>query len=194
MTLDFAREIWLGCNCKRCPVAQLRDDWTGDFPLPEVVADYYQHVGPDELYCFEETHLTLYLPSLRGLAEFQIGILETASSPGRESATSDRTWGPDRLAVAIHNTNPFIIDVNTGTVAFCTPGLSSTAGWRTTATLDSLAEMMVFFGVLQTSIGDVEMCSEDGEQSADFVPHLVAQTSKHLDHSLATRLLETMFG
>jgi len=194
VTFELAREIWLQCNRKRCPVAQSRDAWTGDFPLPDVVADYYQHVGPDELHCFDQTHLVLYLPSLRRLAEFQIGILETASVAGRESAASDRTWGPERLAVAIHRTDPFILDVNSGNVQICRPEMSHKAGWQTAATLDSLAEMMVFFGVLENSINNVELYNDDDEHPPQFVPYLISQASQHLDHALATTLLQTMYG
>ena len=194
MTLELAREIWIGCNRKRCPVEQSRDAWTGDFPLPDIVAEYYQHVGPDELYCFEETHLTLYLPSLRRLAEFQIGILESATIAGRDSKTSDRNWGPERLAVAIHHICPFILDVNSGNVEFCIPGASRNAGWLPVARLNSLSEMMVFFGVLESSIEGVEMYNDDGDQSQHFVPQLIEHASQYLDQSLATVLLQTMYG
>ena len=194
MTLELAREIWIGCKRKRCPVEQSRDAWTGDFPLPDIVAEYYKHVGPDELHCFDQTQLTLYLPSLRRLAEFQIGILESVTVPGRESTTSDRTWGPERLAVAIHHTCPFILDVRSGHVEFCTPGITRNAGWEPVAKLESLAEMMVFFGALESAIEGVEMYDNDGDQSSHFVPQLIEHASQYLDRSLATELLDTMYG
>ena len=75
MSLDLAREIWLRQDRKRCPVEQPVEHWSGDFPLPPALRDYYAQVGPDELHCYDTTGLTLRLPSLKNLVQFQYGIL-----------------------------------------------------------------------------------------------------------------------
>ena len=205
---ETAREIWLACKRKRCPVAQPASDWTGDFPLPTPIAELYEHVGPDELYCYDETHHTLYLPSLRRLAQFQLGNLESIPPPGSTERPMPREWGPERLAIAIHHTYPFIFESETGEVTFNVPGINRNSPWQPVATLGSLADMMIFFGLLEDAIPDfqshdAEVDDEDFDEkeydddefhSPDFVPFLIEKTSLHIDSEVASALLQTMYG
>ena len=190
MTLELAREIWTARQRKRCPVEQPVSEWTGDFTLPPALGEYYKLVGPDELHCDDVTGLTLYLPSLRRLEGFQSGIFP----PSTDSHTV-RSWGPERLAVALHHTYPFIFESQAGTVSLHAPGSIRDAGWQPVATLDSLADMMIFFGLLDQAISEVDPYDEElDDQSPDFIPHLVETTSSKINPEVATTLVETMFA
>lgn len=193
MSLELAHQIWSRRNRKRCPVSQAPDQWTGDFALPSPIIDYYQQIGPDDLYCYDRTHLNLYLPSLRKLKDFQNGILN-APEPSDTDLAADQ-WGPHQLAVAIHHTYPFIFNADSGSVAFSMPGLSRGDGWRTVAVLKDLAEMMIFFGLLEKAIesGD-DLFDDEGEQSTEFTTILTAAASRHIDQTLASTLVQNMFG
>lgn len=195
MSLGLARKIWLRQNRERCPVEQPVENWTGSFPLPLALRDYYKQVGPNELYCFEDTGLVLRLPSLKELVQFQYGILESVRPSGSTEPGIHPAWGPERLAVAIHHTNPFVFHSESEHVTFNTRGLRAGAGWQTVAKLSSLAEMMIFFGVLEETISQLVHCTgEVDDQPTEFLQQLIDATSEYVERGIATKLLTVMFG
>lgn len=109
---------------------QSAQDWNGDFPLPPVVAEFYEHVGPwgEVLHVHHgQTGLVLdarppvTIPPLRRLWEFQKGFRWNANSRDRLER-----WKDEWLLVAVAEADPFILDIPSGRILFAHHG---SGGW-----------------------------------------------------------------
>ena len=69
---DDAREILLRSQPPAALRPQPRTDWTGDYPLPDAVAEYFAELGPDD-FSIDGYGNPYYLPSLSHLWAHQRG-------------------------------------------------------------------------------------------------------------------------
>lgn len=109
---------------------QPASDWGGDFPLPQVVAAFYERVGPwgDVVHAhhgptgvFLDARLLVTIPPLSQLWERQAGFRWNAVTLERS-----RDWRDEWLLVADAEADPFILDVPSGRVLFARHGAG---GW-----------------------------------------------------------------
>lgn len=106
---------------------QPASDWLGPIPLPDVVARFYEHIGPLGPTIYESVGpvgLTIdvggnpvCIPPLRKLWDLQAGYrihgITREAIPG---------WNPDWLVVAEQGGDPFILDCAHRTVLFAWHG------------------------------------------------------------------------
>ncbi|MCG7325516.1 SUKH-4 family immunity protein [Achromobacter sp. ACRQX] len=108
---------------------QPRDAWQGDIALPQVLADFYEQVGPwGATYhqnvgpvgiTLSETNISF--PPLYKLWERQAGYRWDASNGERVAE-----WQDNWLVIADQNADPFILDTETGKILYAMHG---TGAW-----------------------------------------------------------------
>jgi hypothetical protein len=113
-TVERARELLLLSGEVR---PQLPTDWSGPFPVPPVVEQFYRDVGPVDV-CVGSYGNSFFLPSLARLWEFQAGYRWNGLSG--EPITD---WQDDWLVVADEGGDPFILSHTYGTVLHAKHGM-----------------------------------------------------------------------
>lgn len=108
---------------------QPRNAWQGDIALPQVLADFYEQVGPwGATYhqnvgpvgiTLSETNISF--PPLYKLWERQAGYRWDASNGERVAE-----WQDNWLVIADQNADPFILDTGTGEILYAMHG---TGAW-----------------------------------------------------------------
>ena len=108
---------------------QPRDAWQGDIALPQVLADFYEQVGPwGATYhqnvgpvgiTLSETNISF--PPLYKLWERQAGYRWDASNGERVAE-----WQDNWLVIADQNADPFILDTGNGEILYAMHG---TGAW-----------------------------------------------------------------
>lgn len=109
--------------------AQPRAGWNGDIPLPAVLADFYEQVGPWGATYHENvgpvgitlSETNISFPPLHRLWNLQAGYRWDASNGQRVPE-----WQDNWLVVADQNADPFILDTQTGRILHAMHG---TGGW-----------------------------------------------------------------
>ena len=109
---------------------QPASDWRGEFPLPGVVAEFYENVGPwgrvvhaghgPNGLCLDASML-VDIPPLRNLWHRQSGFRWNGNTLERS-----RDWKADWLLVADADADPFILDMPSGRILFARHGAG---GW-----------------------------------------------------------------
>lgn len=97
--------------------AQSASDWTGEVPLPDEVAAFYEEIGPHDVM-IEGYGNPYFLPRLSKLWDFQAGYRWDGVSGERIDG-----WDDDWLVVADEGGNPFIFDRASGRVLFAEHGM-----------------------------------------------------------------------
>ncbi len=130
---------------------QPRSAWTGDIPLPESLADFYEQIGPwGETYhenvgpvgiTLSETAISF--PPLHRLWTLQAGYRWDASNGQRVA-----DWRDEWLVIADMNADPFILETQTGQILFARHGAGS---W----TADEFAPDLLTFVAAAAAIGVV---------------------------------------
>ncbi len=96
--------------------SQPAEDWTGDFPLPPAVADFYREVGPINV-TIEVGGNPVFLPRLSKLWKHQDGYRFVGRKRRREES-----WADDWLVVGDQGADPLILSRASGTVLFARHG------------------------------------------------------------------------
>ena len=114
-------------------------DWTGEYPLPSAVADYFKHLGPVDL-SIESYGNPYSLPSLAGLWAHQIGYRT-------HGITGERLedWLDDWLVVGDQGADPFIFSRATGRIFHAYHGEGI---WKPDEIFENLPEMVTSFAII----------------------------------------------
>jgi hypothetical protein len=127
----------------RLPGAVLRPqppaDWTGAYPMPSAVAEYYAELGPVDV-SIENYGNPYLLPSFSHLWEHQVGYRTHGISGERLS-----DWDDDWLVIADQGGDPFIFSRSTGSILHAYHGEGV---WEPRQYFDSLHEMVTCFAIL----------------------------------------------
>jgi hypothetical protein len=100
---------------------QLNSDWRGTIPLPSDIATYFQQIGPVDVYVRGYGNST-ELPSLARLWDYQAGYRWNGIT-GNAVIGWDDNW----IVVGSEGGDPYIFDVESGTVLFARHGEGT---WR----------------------------------------------------------------
>ncbi len=109
---------------------QQASDWRGEFPLPQVVADFYENVGPwgEVVHAHHgqtgvrlDARLQVSIPPLYRLWDFQNCFRWNGNTRERSS-----DWKDEWLLVADAEADPFILDIPSGWILFARHGAG---GW-----------------------------------------------------------------
>jgi hypothetical protein len=157
-------------------VPQSASEWSGQFPLPDVLSRFYQEVGPVDIL-IEGYGNPFFLPRLSALWEFQAGYRW-------DGLTGERIeeWEDDWLVVADQGGDPFILDIRTGAILFAEHG---TGEWEPDETFTDVFEMAACLGTL----GSVAArAGDDFTDDEEFIrPHYRAAAEELLGEILRSR-------
>ena len=113
-TSALARSLLIKCGtCITQPAA----DWKGVFPLPSVLADFYQDIGPRNIHLSLAGGNPTVLPALSLLWDQQIGFRFHGRTGEQIS-----DWPEDWLVVAAAAGEAFILDVTNQCILHALPG------------------------------------------------------------------------
>jgi hypothetical protein len=125
------------------------DDWTGMFPLPTPVEEFFREVGPTDI-TIENYGNAFFLPRLAGLWAFQGGYRWDGLT-----GQAIEGWDDDWLVVADQGGDAFILSRTTGKVLYAQHG---TGAWKPAEIFDDLNTMAVCLAHL----GDVVASAGEG--------------------------------
>lgn len=144
--------------------SQPRDAWQGDIALPQVLADFYEHVGPwGATYhqnvgpvgiTLSETNISF--PPLYKLWDRQAGYRWDASNGERVAE-----WQDNWLVIADQNADPFILDTGTGEILYAMHG---TGAWDA----DVVAPDLPTFAAALAAVGVVCLEADEDLRNDDW--------------------------
>lgn len=148
---DAAKEILL-----RLPLAKVcsqpEGDWSGEFPLPAGIAEYYRELGPMDVI-IESWGNPYSLPRLANLWSHQTGYRTHGFSGERLT-----DWMDDWLVVADQGGDPFIFSRHSGTILHAFHGEGT---WAPVEVFGNLPELVASVAILG------ELSHEAGRDLAD---------------------------
>ena len=148
---DRAREL-LGLHGEVRP--QPATDWTGAFPIPPAVEEFYREVGPVNVTI--ESHGNPYfLPSLADLWKFQAGYRWDGLT-----GESIEGWSDDWLVVADLAGEPFIFERTSGTILHALTGGGSWDPTQLFPDLNTMAAFLSQIGAFIAEAGDSYMAED----------------------------------
>ena len=143
---------------------QPRDAWQGDIALPQVLADFYEQVGPwGATYhqnvgpvgiTLSETNISF--PPLYTLWDRQAGYRWDASNGERVAE-----WQDNWLVIADQNADPFILDTGTGEILYAMHG---TGTWDA----DVVAPDLPTFAAALAAVGVVCLEADEDLRNDDW--------------------------
>lgn len=144
---------------------QARSAWTGEIPLPESLAEFYEQIGPWGATYHEHvgpvgitlSETQISFPALHRLWNLQAGYRWDASNGQRVN-----DWQEEWLVIADQNADPFILDTNTGRILFA---LHGTGAWDA----GELAPDLFTFIAAATAIGAVFHRADEDLRDDDWV-------------------------
>lgn len=144
---------------------QPRDAWQGDIALPQVLADFYEQVGPwGATYhqnvgpvgiTLSETNISF--PPLYKLWERQAGYRWDASNGERVAE-----WQDNWLVIADQNADPFILDTETGKILYAMHGTGAWDAAVVAPDLPTFAAALAAVGVVCLE-ADEDLRNDDWE-------------------------------
>ena len=149
---DLAKEIFSRAFPNEKLVSQTVDLWQGDFPLPDVAAEYYRDFGAFDVN-IENYGNPIFLPSLARLWEHQTGYRFHGLANERL-----RDWDDDWLVIADQGADPFIFSRRSGNILFDYHGQGA---WNPSELFSDLPTMIMSLGIM------VEIVVEAGEDFTD---------------------------
>lgn len=163
--------------------AQPRSNWTGEIPLPDVLADFYEQIGPWGATYHENvgpvgitlSETQISFPPLHRLWNLQAGYRWDASNGQRVA-----DWKDEWLVIADQNADPFILDTQTGRVLYAMHG---TGSWDA----DELTPDLHTFIAAAAAVGVVFHHADEDLRDDDWVIK-----PEHRDAALAA--LTKVFG
>jgi hypothetical protein len=123
-------------------------DWTGAFPLPAAIEQFYQEVGPVDV-TIRSYGNPFFLPRLSGLWEFQAGYRWN----GLSGEPID-DWNDDWLVVADEGGDPFIFQRSSGTVLHAYHGEGEWDAHEMFPDPNTMAACLGFLGTVVVSAGE----------------------------------------
>lgn len=144
---------------------QPRDAWQGDIALPQVLADFYEQVGPwGATYhqnvgpvgiTLSETNISF--PPLYKLWERQAGYRWDASNGERVAE-----WQDNWLVIADQNADPFILDTGNGEILYAMHGTGAWDAAVVAPDLPTFAAALAAVGVVCLE-ADEDLRNDDWE-------------------------------
>ena len=144
---------------------QPRDAWQGDIALPQVLADFYELVGPwGATYhqnvgpvgiTLSETNISF--PPLFKLWDRQAGYRWDASNGERVAE-----WQDNWLVIADQNADPFILDTGTGEILYAMHGTGAWDAAVVAPDLPTFAAALAAVGVVCLE-ADEDLRNDDWE-------------------------------
>jgi hypothetical protein len=130
-------------------------DWTGDYPLPNSVSEYFREFGPEDIYIPAYGN-NIELPSLSKLWEHQLGYRIHGLTKKRIPE-----WEEDWLVVGNQGGDPFIFSRSSETILHAFHGEGA---WEPDMAFNSLPEMTTAIAVLGRIVktNRSELTREDG--------------------------------
>src|SRR4051812_48670872 len=115
---ELAKQILLGAYPEAEFRSQPADQWSGEFPLPNAVADYFIEFGPDNLV-IEGYGNDYSFPNLAHLWAYQDGYRVNSLIKERFEG-----WDDDWLVIASEGSDPFIFSRSKRSIlhAYCGAG------------------------------------------------------------------------
>jgi hypothetical protein len=123
--------------------SQAASEWTGEFPLPPELEQFYRQVGPDDVE-IDGCGNPILLPSLAGLWALQAGYRWHGSTGVRLDE-----WDDDWLVVATEGGDPYIFARSSGRIMTAIHGAGE---WDPSELFDDLNIMAASFSVLGTIV------------------------------------------
>lgn len=177
--------------------SQPRSNWAGEIPLPDVLADFYEQIGPwGETYhehigpvgiTLSETQISF--PPLHRLWNLQAGYRWDASNGQRVA-----DWKDEWLVIADQNADPFILDAQTGRILYAMHG---TGRWDA----DELTPDLLTFIAAAAAMGvvfhhaDEDLRDDDWGIKPEYRAAALAEIAKVLGNaSEAALFFETLQG
>lgn len=157
---DTAKELLR----RAVPLAEFRqqcsNDWRGDFPLPSAVAEYFEELGPVDVWIRSYGN-PYFLPSLAKLWGHQIGY-------STHGLTHERLheWDDDWLVVADEGGDPFIFSRSKGTILHAYHGEGV---WEPEPMFDNLVEMVTTFAIFGDIVASAGLALTDADST--ILPH-----------------------
>ncbi|HAP24180.1 MAG TPA: hypothetical protein DCR74_00670 [Achromobacter sp.] len=143
---------------------QPRDAWQGELALPQVLADFYEQVGPwGATYhqnvgpvgiTLSETNISF--PPLHKLWDRQAGYRWDASNGERVAE-----WQDNWLVIADQNADPFILDTGSGEILYAMHG---TGAWDA----DVVAPDLPTFAAAMAAVGVVCLEADEDLRNDDW--------------------------
>lgn len=143
---------------------QGRDEWRGDIPLPDALADFYARIGPlGKTYhahigpvgvTLSETNVCF--PALSRLWDLQAGYRWDASNGQRVPA-----WQDNWLVIADLNADPFILDTGSGRILYAVHG---TGTWAP----DDIAPDLWTLAAALAAVGEIYLDADEDLRDDDW--------------------------
>jgi len=173
VTAEIAKRLLaLHGEVRRQPPA----DWTGEFPLPSAVEQFYREVGPANITI--EAHGNPYfLPCLADLWKFQSGYRWNGLS-----CEPIGDWNDDWLVVADEGGDPFIFDRSSGAVLHAYHGEGEWDAGEMFPDLNTMAACLAQLGAIVLESRDEYM-----EEDCSIRPKFRAFALDRLQELLGTK-------
>jgi hypothetical protein len=136
---DTAKEIFSRTFPSELFRLQPPSDWLGEFPLPDLVAQYFAELGPVDVWIRGYGN-PYFLPSLSGLWLFQSGY---RYHPDTGERFSD--WDDDWLVIADEGGDAFIFSRISAVILHAYHGEGI---WKPAVMFAGLAEMVTTFAII----------------------------------------------
>lgn len=166
--------------------SQAASEWTGELSLPNEIAEFYNEIGPVELY-IEAYGNPFYIPRLSKLWEFQAGYRWN----GMTGEPSD-VWNDDWIVVADESANPFIFSRTRGTIWFAQHGQGA---WKPIELFPNIYTMAACLAEIgRVIVGAGNDFADDMAIRPKYANEIISSFTKLLgSKSKAEQALKTLF-
>ncbi|MPS81726.1 MAG: hypothetical protein E2591_27000 [Achromobacter sp.] len=176
---------------------QPRTAWTGEIPLPESLAEFYEQIGPwGETYhenigpvgiTLSETAISF--PPLLRLWKLQAGYRWDASNGQRVA-----DWRDEWLVIADLNADPFILDAQTGQILFARHGEGAWNAHELAPDLLTFVATAAAIGVV-FHLADGDLRNDEWELKPEYRAAAILQAAQVLgDQAEAESFFEALEG
>jgi hypothetical protein len=128
--------------------SQAPEEWTGLFPLPSSIAQFFREVGPSDI-TIESYGNPFFLPRLAALWDFQKGYRWNGLTGERIA-----DWNDDWLVVADQGGDPFIFSCTSGKVLYAQHGTGALEPTELFSDLNTMAACLGQLGAVVVSAGE----------------------------------------
>jgi hypothetical protein len=176
---------------------QGRECWHGTIPLPEIVAEFYEKIGPwgptihETVGPIGSTIPTggnpTCIPPLHRLWNYQVGYRWHASTGERLT-----DWLDDWLVVAQEGAHPYILQISTGRILFAFAGAGKWAPKEVFPDIFTMAAALATIGNVYDEVGEARW-DEELNETPEFVALKVQRLAQVLgDRGAAERYFKTI--
>ncbi len=137
-------------------IPQPASDWTGPFPLPPPLAEYYARLGPSHVIIHSYGN-SFFLPALVEVWKYQEGYRWdiTTYEPNEE-------WNDDWLIVADNGEDPFILSRATGKIFFTYHDEPSWSPVGHFASIEDMVTCILILGLVVRRVSNDDFVDNEG--------------------------------